>query len=111
IRKVNSSHVITAYAGNDTAGSTGNGHAATAARLNAPNGVATDAVGNIYIADYLGNVVRKVSTAGVISTIAGTGVAGYTGDGGPATAARLYYPQGVAVDNSNNVYIADANNN
>jgi trimeric autotransporter adhesin len=111
VRKVNSSGIISTFAGNDTAGNTGNGRAATAARLNTPHGIAADALGNIYIADYASNVVRKVNTSGIISTIAGTGVAGYSGDGGAATAAKLYYPYGVAVDGMNNVYIADANNN
>lgn len=110
VRKVYAG-LIGAFAGNDTAGNTGDGHPATAARLNAPHAIAADASGNIYIADYAANVVRKVNTLGIITTIAGTGTAGYTGDGGPATAARLNNPYGIAVDGFGNIYIADATNN
>lgn len=111
IRKVNYLGIISTVAGNDTAGNTGNGKAATAARLNTPHGLAVDGLGNIYIADHASNVIRKVNTAGIISTVAGTGTAGYTGDGGPATAAKLNAPYGVAIDGIGNLYIADLNNN
>jgi hypothetical protein len=111
VRKIGYTGIITTLAGNDTAGNTGDYGPADKARLNNPVGVAVDAFENVYIADYYSNVVRKVSTSGIITTIAGTGVAGYSGDGGPATSAELYYPYGVAVDGSGNVYIADANNN
>jgi YVTN family beta-propeller protein len=84
----------------------GDGGKATAAALVLPEAVAIDKSGNFYIADYTGNRVRKVS-AGVIHTIAGTGITGYTGDGGPGTSATLNRPDGVAVDSSGNVFIAD----
>ena len=87
----------------------GDGSAATAAALVLPEAVAIDKSGNFYIADYAGNRVRKVS-AGKISTIAGTGVSGYSGDGGLGTGAMLYAPQGVAVDSTGNVFIADTFN-
>lgn len=101
---------IKTIAGDGTPGSTGDGAAATAAKLNYPTGVAVDKAGNIYIADANNNKVRKVSTTGVITTIAGNGTSGFSGDGGQATAAQLKYPTNVAVDLSGNVYITDANN-
>lgn len=96
--------------GTGTYGYNGDGIPATAAELNGPYGVAIDASGNIYIADCSNNRVRKVNTSGIISTIVGTGSHGYSGDGGPATAAELHFPQGVAVDASGNVYISDYDN-
>ncbi|NCX94789.1 MAG: hypothetical protein EBX41_00005, partial [Chitinophagia bacterium] len=110
IRKVNTSGIISTIAGNGSNGYSGDGGAATAASLRSPNGVAVDASGNVYFADYYNYRIRKVNTSGVISTIAGNGSNGYSGDGGAATAASLYNPQGVAVDASGNVYIADAHN-
>jgi NHL repeat len=91
-------------------GSGGDGAAATSALLASPNAVAWDAAGNYYIADTANNRVRKVDGAGTITTIAGSGDLGWTGDGGPATSATLDAPSGVAVDASNNVYIADLGN-
>ena len=111
IREVNTSGVITTIAGNGTQGFSGDGGAATSAQLNTPYGVAVDSAGNVYIADYLNSRVRKVSTNGVITTIAGNGSFSYSGDGGPATSASLFFPSGVAVDSSGNVYIADNQNN
>ncbi len=111
IRKITTSGVISTVAGS-AYGFSGDGGQATAARLNYPTGVA--AVGaNIYIADYGNNIIRKVNASGIISTIGSThGVPyGYTGDGGPATAAKLYYPEGIACDGSGNIFIADRNNN
>jgi hypothetical protein len=90
-------------------GYSGDGGAATSAELYYPFGVAVDASGNVYIADEYNHVIRKVS-GGTISTFAGTNIAGYTGDGGPATSAELYYPPQVAVDAVGNVYIADQYN-
>jgi len=87
----------------------GDGGVATKAALVFPEALAIDKTGIIYIADYAGNRVRKVS-AGKISTIAGTGVSGYSGDGGLGTSAMLYGPQGVAVDSAGNVFIADTFN-
>ena len=81
------------------------------ASVNQPEGVAVDAAGNVYIADTLDNAVRKVTADGTISTLAGTGTPGYSGDGGPAKQARLKLPRAVAVDASGNVYVADTGNN
>jgi PKD repeat protein len=105
IRKV-SAGIISTVAGNGTAGYSGDGGQATSAQINSPYGIAVDAQGNLYIADYGNNRVRKVS-GGIISTIAGTGVAGYSGDGGQATSAQLKGPLGVTVDAQGNLYIAD----
>jgi sugar lactone lactonase YvrE len=111
IRRIDTNGLISTVAGTGTGGSVGDGGAATAAQLNAPQGVAFDAAGNLYIGDTLNNKVRKVTPAGVISTFAGTGVAGSTGDGGTASAARLSQPRGVATDAAGNVYVADSANN
>jgi len=102
---------IVTIAGSGGAGYSGDGGKATAAKLNAPGGVAVDAAGNVYIADTGNHRIRKVTTAGVISTIAGTGAGGFSGDGGPATAAQLLSPQGIALDGQGNLYIADTGNN
>jgi uncharacterized protein (TIGR03437 family) len=110
VRKVANGNIST-VAGNGTAGSGGDGGAAASAQLNLPFGVAVDAAGNLYIAEFGNNRVRKVSTNGNIGTIAGNGVSGYSGDKGQATSAQLNGPQGVAVDAAGNVYIADAGNN
>jgi len=106
IREV-SGGIITTIAGNDTAGYSGDGGPATAAELSQPRDIAVDASGNVYIADLLNLVVRKISTSGIITTIAGNGTPGYSGDGGPATAAQLYIVGSVAVDNLGDVYITD----
>jgi len=110
IRKVAPSGIITTYAGIGVLAFSGDGGPATAAEIAAPAGVCSDTSGNIYIADYYNNRIRRVNTSGIINTIAGDGHGGYSGDGGPATLAELNYPVGVAVDVSGNVYIADYNN-
>ncbi len=111
IRKVSVSGIITTIAGNGTSGSSGDGFAATTAELNYPVGVAVDAAGNVYIADQYNNRIRKVTAStGKMSTIAGNGTPGYTGDGTAATSAEIEYPYGVAVDGSGNVYISDYDN-
>jgi len=113
VRKVTAStRDITTVAGNGSEGYSGDGGPATAAQLYDPYGVAVDAAGNIYIADSMNNRIRKVAAStGEISTVAGNGTAGYSGDGGAATSAELEYPYGVAVDTANNIYIADDGNN
>lgn len=104
--------VISTAAGTGTAGVGGDGGVATAAQLNGPTSTAVDAAGNVYIADQTNHRIRRIAAgSGLISTFAGTGVAGFLGDGGAATAARLYFPTGVAVDAAGNVYIADQYNN
>ena len=85
-------------AGNGTQGFGGDGGAATSAQLYTPTGVAVDAAGNLYIADFNNNRIRRVSTNGTITTVAGNGNAGYSGDGGAATSAQLTIPRAVAVD-------------
>ncbi len=103
--------IITTYAGGSW-GYGGDNGPATNASFNIAWGIAIDGAGNIYVADQFNNVIRKINTAGIISTIAGNYSlgAGYSGDGGPATAAQLYFPNGVAVDGANNIYIADYGN-
>ena len=110
IRKISPDGTITTVAGNGQGGYSGDGGPATAASLNGPSGVAVDAAGNLYISDSYNGRIRKVATSGTITTVAGGGRYGYPGDGGPATAASLYYPVGVAVDAVGNVYIADRDN-
>jgi sugar lactone lactonase YvrE len=103
--------LITVVAGNNGEGSSGDGGAATAAQLYYPTGVAVDAAGNIYIADSGNDRVREVTASnGIITTVAGTGTAGFSGDGGSATSAELNDPLGVAVDGNGNIYIADNGN-
>jgi sugar lactone lactonase YvrE len=98
-------------AGNGQAARSGDGGPATAASLYAPSGIALDAAGKLYIADRGNDVIRVVDgKTKIITTLAGTGIVGFSGDGGPATAAMLSYPAGVAVDRSGNLYIADSAN-
>ncbi len=111
IRKVSSSGVITTIAGNGTDGFSGDGGPALLAALSDLLSLAADSAGNVYFADFYRARVRRVSADGTISTIAGNGVSGFSGDGGPATSAMLSNPQGVAVDSSGNLYIADYSNN
>jgi sugar lactone lactonase YvrE len=110
IRKVATSGIVTTVAGTGTAGSSGDGGLATSAQLNTPYGVAADAAGDLFIADTNNHLIRKVTPDGIIKTIAGTGAAGFSGDGGPATLAQLNAPAGVAVDAAGNVYVADTSN-
>ncbi len=108
VRKVSPSGVITTVAGNGLHGNAGENVVATTAPLGTNWGVAVDTAGNIYITDQDNHKVRKVNTAGYMTTYAGTGVPGSTGDGGQATNATLYRPIGIAVDLAGNVYVGDA---
>ena len=110
IRKVNSSGIINTIAGTGTAGFSGDGGPATAAKLDAPYGVLILATGDILICDARNNRLRVVNSAGIISTYAGTGAAGYTGDGGPAISATFHWPSYTTIDNLGNIYITDALN-
>jgi pimeloyl-ACP methyl ester carboxylesterase len=112
IRKVTvSTGTISTVAGDGTAGYSGDGGAATSAEINTPYGVVVDSAGNIYIADYGNQRIRKVTVStGIISTVAGNGIVGYSGDGGAATSAELDSPTGVALDRAGNIYIADLGN-
>src|SRR5262245_15431782 len=110
VRKITKDGIINTIAGGGALGNGGDGGQAINAELNEPRGLAIDAMGNVYIADSLNHRVRRVTPAGVISTIAGTGVEGFGGDGGQATAARLNYPLGLAVDLAGSLYIADSGN-
>ena len=116
VRKINYAGIVTTVAGKNEMSYSGDGGPATAATLKRPRGIALDPFGNLYIADYDDNRVRKVSKDGVITTFAGNGYASepgfgsYYGDGGPATDAGLSGPTGIAVDGDGNVYIGDFNN-
>lgn len=109
IRKVDLAGIVTTVAGTGEQGFAGDGGAATSALLDFPAGVAVDAAGNIYIADTHNQRVRKVSN-GTITTIAGTGTAGFSGDNGASTSAQLSGPTALAVDANGNLYIADTDN-
>jgi uncharacterized protein (TIGR03437 family) len=110
IRKVSASGIISTVAGTVKLGFNGDNQPATAASLTDPEGVAVDAAGNLYIADTSNQRIRKVSPQGIITTIAGTGVQGFSGDGGPGPLAQLSHPTDVSVDNLGNVYVADSGN-
>jgi uncharacterized protein (TIGR03437 family) len=102
--------VYTTIAGNGNGAFGGDDGPGAQAALNAPMGVAVDASGNVYIADTLNGRIRKLTPSGTITTIAGTGALYFSGDQGPATQAAMYFPRGVAVDPSGNIYIADTAN-
>jgi uncharacterized protein (TIGR03437 family) len=112
IRKVTGSGIIDSIAGNGQFRRTGDGGPATAATLFNPayGAVAVDGHNNVYLSDSYNHVVRKVTEDGIISTIAGTGIAGFSGDGGPAIRAQLNLPAGIAVDRQGNVYVAELGN-
>ncbi len=110
IRRISPTGVLSTIAGTGVGGFTGDGGPATAARLNRPTRVAIAADGTIYVADSNNNRIRRITPAGIISTVAGTGVAGFSGDNGQATAARLRAPIGVALNPAGELVIADTSN-
>lgn len=111
ILKIDTRGYLTYFAGNGERGFAGDGGPATEARLHGPYDVRLDSKGNVYIADVKNHCIRKVDRQGVLSTVAGTGVAGYSGDGGPAVNAQLNMPYGILLDNDDNLLIADSDNN
>ena len=111
IRKIEAATgIIRTVAGNGTVGFSGDGGPATSAQLNGPLGITVDAAGNLYIADRGNNRVRRVTSAGVMGTIAGRGVSGFSGDGGSPLNAQIFFPGDVAVDAAGTIYIADYGN-
>jgi sugar lactone lactonase YvrE len=99
---------LSVIAGTGVCGFSGEGGPATSAQLNDPNGIAFDSVGNLYFADANNHRIRRIDKNGIITTVAGTGVGGYGGDGGPATQAQLEYPFGIAITSAGLLYFADA---
>ena len=110
VRKIDSNGIITTVAGTGTAGFAGDGGLATNARINGPIGIFIDVSGNLYIADTGNNRIRKVDSAGIITTVGGSSSRGSSGDGGVATSAQLDTPSGVWVDSDGNIFVADTNN-
>ena len=110
IRRILSTGTISTFAGTGIVGFSGDGGPARLAQVNAPIGIAMDAAGDVVFADGGNNRIRKINSAGIISTIAGNGIAGYSGDGGPAINASLNVPWGVTYDPAGNLYISDRNN-
>lgn len=110
IRKVNPKGVVSRFAGTGICGFSGDGGPAKSAQLGNTQQIAFDGRGNLLIADASSSRIRKITPTGVISTIAGNGTVGYSGDGGAATEASLAYPFGVAIDSSGRIYIADSSN-
>ena len=111
ISRIDQKGQLVNVAGSGTSGYSGDGGPATKAAMNIPAGLAFDKQGNLYIADRANHRVRKVDTKGIITTVAGNGTVGFSGDGGPATQASLNLPSGLAVDNKGNLYISDRSNN
>jgi uncharacterized repeat protein (TIGR01451 family) len=111
IRKITTAGIISTVAGSGQGGFGGDGGPAVSAALAFPSGIAVDAAGNLFIADLNNNRIRKVTPAGIISTVAGNGTSGFSGDGGLATSAQVSFPTSVAVDAVGNLFIADTGNN
>ena len=110
IRKINTSGVISTFAGTGIGGYTGDGGMATNAQLKRPLDLVFDSAGNLFIAEFGNNIIRKISTSGIVSTIAGTGSSGFSGDGGLAIHAELYDPLGLIFDNFGNLFFSDNGN-
>jgi hypothetical protein len=110
VRKINTSGVISTIAGTGTGGSAGDGGPATSAFVHSPNGIAVDGAGNIFITEFGGHHIRKIDSLGVITTVAGNGVAAFGGDGAPAIWAQLNQPTGIGFDAAGNLLIADRTN-
>lgn len=110
IRRVDPEGIISTFAGNGSSGFSGDGGQATEAMLNSPSYVAVSPDGSLYISDRVNSRIRYVGPGGIISTVAGNGVRGFSGDGGPATEAQLNYPMGIAVGPDGSIYIADQYN-
>jgi hypothetical protein len=106
-----SNNIIVTYAGNGQSGYSGDGGPSTAAKLDFPSGIVLDNAANIFFDDTVNHRVRKVNASQVITTVAGTGQSGFSGDGGPATAAKFNYPAGVTITGGGVLYIADSGNN
>lgn len=111
IRKVTPSGIVSTIAGVGVEGFSGDGGPATSAMIGRPEALALDTFGNLYFADSTQQRVRRIATNGIITTVAGNGVGGFSGDGGPAISASLDFPIGIAVDPFGNIYVADGNNN
>jgi sugar lactone lactonase YvrE len=111
IRRVDPTGIITTVAGNGARGFSGDGGLATQAQLSAPAQIQLDRDGNLYFADQFNNRIRRVDRTGIITTVAGNGAKGFSGDGGPARDAQLSGAWGVTVDDTGNLYIADTGNN
>lgn len=107
ILRISPGGTVVTVAGNGSPGWAGDNGRASLSQLSAPFGMSFDPRGNLYIADTFNHLIRKVSTDGIVTTVAGSGAAGFSGDGGRATAAKLNFPGGVAVDGNGAVYIAD----
>jgi trimeric autotransporter adhesin len=108
IRKIDAiTGIVSTIAGNGVPAFLGDGGPATAASINDPEGLVFDAHGNLFFADFANDRIRKISTTGIITTIAGTGLGGYSGDGGPATAAQIGSLWGIGIDNSGNLFFTD----
>jgi uncharacterized protein (TIGR03437 family) len=110
VRRVSPAGMIETYAGSNGDGSSGDGGPATSAQMLSPRNVTIDSAGNLYISEFAAHRIRKVTPNGTITTAAGTGIAGFRGDGGPATAGQLASPAGLALDGAGNLYIADSQN-